>query len=233
MDLIVEQHFQNFQKLASVDLAWAGFIPAGWGKSLGDHGVIGLPTHHLSRSALKEFCRTPSFSDEACFVTCMAWGGMHRMNGRTAWAERERWLPLINRLRNTRVSRSDAYNAFELLGIQGLGPAYFTKLIYFLRPCEDGYILDQWTGKSVSILLEPSFIKFDSSGHVSRRNTSSAYERFCVSIECLSKRLERRPSQTEELLFSRGGRSKHPWRQYVISNWKSLALRSEVSNDDK
>jgi hypothetical protein len=151
----------------------------------------------------------------------MAWGGMHRKHGRTAWAERERWLPLVRQLRCTDVSRSAAYEAFDRLRIQGLGPAYFTKLIYFLRQCDDGYILDQWTGKSVSILFDQNFIEFDHGGLVSRKNPAHVYERYCVNVEHLARRIGKGPPETEELLFSRGGRSKHPWREYVVSNWRT------------
>jgi hypothetical protein len=51
-----------------------------------------------------------------------------------------------------------------------LAPAHSTKLIFFRLQSNDGYILDQWTGNSVSIPFEPCFIAFDHSGYVARKN---------------------------------------------------------------
>ncbi|MPR11501.1 hypothetical protein FS320_26650 [Microvirga tunisiensis] len=124
------------------------------------------------------------------------------------------------------MTRSEAYGLFESTPIAGLGPAYFTKLIFFLLQSNDGYILDQWTGKSVSILFEPCFIAFDHSGYVARRNSAHVYERYCRNVEALAERLDLAASRTEELLFSRGGRPKHPWRHYVVQNWKRSPARS-------
>lgn len=59
----------------------------------------------------------------------------------------------LNLLRTGGLSRCEAYRLFLGTGaIPGIGPAFFTKLIYFFSPTPDFYILDQWTAKSVNLL---------------------------------------------------------------------------------
>ncbi len=130
-----------------------------------------LPTEPVNRTDLRAFCRSPSSSPEACFIACMAWGMMRGANPQLAWTHRHRWLSIVERLRDGGISRADAYALFHNEQIPGLRTAYFTKLIYFLRPETDGYILDQWTGKSVALLFEPRFIVITKKrvGHPSQR----------------------------------------------------------------
>jgi hypothetical protein len=102
----------------------------------------------------------------------------------------------------------------------GIGPAYFTKLIFFANPRHDGYIMDQWTSRSVNFLLERSpIVKMRTKNHVDPRNDEAAYERFCCAVEALSDLLiNRSPEETEQCLFSTGGRQPHPWRRYLLEN---------------
>jgi hypothetical protein len=155
----------------------------------------------------------------------MAWGGMRRDHARDAWQEREKWLPIIKALRNEKCARRDAYRAFQKAEISGLGPAYFTKLIFFSCPHHSGYIMDQWTGKSINLLFgdgKSHPILF--SGHwVSRSNSPETYEEFCVLVEHLAKKLEVGPPKAEEMIFSSGGKNPGRWRQYVKLNWRQTA----------
>lgn len=111
-----------------------------------------------------------------------------------------------------------------------MGPAYFTKLIYFLNQNDDipGFIMDQWTAASVNLLFEDSvvltrFSEFTfkngrkiSFETVTDQNTQENYKKFCECILELAKRLNESPDNVEEKLFSEG-RGKGEWRQYVVN----------------
>jgi hypothetical protein len=103
--------------------------------------------------------------------------------------------------------------------IPGMGPAYYTKLICFLNPSLKGYIMDQWTGKSVNMLMGSAAGKTVAldvrTGLVLRTNQDSTYEWFCQSIEEIGRRLGCNYLQAEEYIFSSGGRKKGSWRQLV------------------
>jgi hypothetical protein len=96
-----------------------------------------------------------------------------------------------------------------------MGPAYFTKLIFFLDPKHDGYIMDKWTATSVNLLWNPWLIKLSAEYYVTDRNTEIEYEKFCQVIERIATELNLSPVIVEERLFSSGGRKSHPWRRHV------------------
>ena len=54
------------------------------------------------------------------------------------------------------LCRVGAYKQFHRLvnekKLTHMGPAYFTKLIYFLGSKQNGYIMDQWTARSMNLL---------------------------------------------------------------------------------
>jgi hypothetical protein len=102
-----------------------------------------------------------------------------------------------------------------------MGPAYFTKLICFVNPNLKGYIMDQWTSKSINLLFENKIVFLNASGHVSDKNTSQIYEDFCLKIEYLADLLNLKPIDLEENLFGNGGVNKGKWRQFVVDNWSS------------
>ena len=103
-----------------------------------------------------------------------------------------------------------------------MGPAYFTKLICFVNPNLKGYIMDQWTSKSINLLFENNIVALTNSGHVKDTNSASVYEEFCSKIECLAELLKLNPIDLEENLFSNGGVNKGKWRQFVVDNWSNL-----------
>ncbi|KIU28818.1 hypothetical protein SR39_25145 [Methylobacterium radiotolerans] len=89
-----------------------------------------------------------------------------------------------------------------------------------MRPEGDGYILDQWTGKSVALLFGPGIIAIRQDGWILRANDATVYGRYCDAVDQLAERVGVTGEVAEEMMFSRGGRTKQPWRQYVIRNWK-------------
>lgn len=102
----------------------------------------------------------------------------------------------------------------------GIGPAYFTKLIFFANPRHDGYIMDQWTSRSVNLLVDgPAVVKMRTLDHVDPRNSSQNFERFCKVVEAISTQLlNRTPEETEQCLFSTGGKKPAAWRRYLVQH---------------
>jgi hypothetical protein len=214
----------------------AGGIPASWFAHVSSSGDDGLPKHRCKRADLFQLVKAEP-RIEIVSAAILAWGGMHRHHGKQLF-ERIRWLEIAERMREGGYSRGEAYDAFAELRAQGdlpgMGPAYFTKLIFFLMPRAGnskrpiGYIMDQWTACSVNLLLDdPSAIRTDamyswagptkigSQYVVSDHNGAEQYEHFCQAVEALAAALQLPPEATELLLLSEGGRNPLPWRGYV------------------
>ena len=141
---------------------------------------------------------------------------------------------VVNKITNDEyLCRADIYNDFFKLDLKGCGPAYFTKIMFFFSskkiPC---FIMDQWTSRSINLLLGKNLIKLDNRVTVNKKNykdglgnTGAVYEEFCNSVEFLCDEINKTsrtisPEKTEQLIFSRGGRSQKKafWRGYLIKN---------------
>ena len=217
--IVNEEHYIEFDQRALPSSGWKGSIPSAWVRALPDYAGGSLPDDHVPKPDLRAFCQFVANTHEACFVAVMAWGGMRRSSARSAWNERHRWLPIVEELRGGGISRTGAYKRFHNARVPGLAPAYFTKLIHFLRPERDGYILDQWTAKSVSLLFGHGIISITREGWVDRTNDATVYGRYCEAVERLAEKRGITSEAAEEMMFSRGGKAKQPWRQYVVQNW--------------
>lgn len=206
--------------------AWANNIDAGLGNRLG------IPQGSMTRAQVRAFCRNLANSDEACFIVVAAWGGMRRNNGRATWLARNNWLPVLHDIRNMNTSRENSYRAFFDLRannqLPGMGPAYFTKLLFFSNVNPDAYIMDQWTGKSMNLLCRSIGLRhciphMTPDGLVSDNNTPANYESFNRCIEVLATQLGIPAEECEQRLFSNGangGQQLGIWRQYVQQNWR-------------
>lgn len=173
-------------------------------------------------------------TNEELSIAILSWGGMNREHGKSLFKNKE-WLDIIKDMRyNNNMGRIEAYNRFKELRkkkkLKGMGPAFFTKLICFVNPHLNGYIMDQWTSKSVNILLDKKLVKLSKKGMVTDSNTPENYNNFCEVIEDLSTKINKVPIDTEEALFSFGGYRKGMWRKYVIKNWQ---LDNVKSNSNK
>lgn len=219
---------------------WIGKSPAQWADKVqpGLAHQYGLSNTPLSRAQLKAMWANPEISTEACFLSTMAWGGMRAGHGRRVWASKADWLSLCRQLRAQLLSRSEAYAAFQKLSLEGklpgMGPAYYTKLLYFAMPTT-AYIMDQWTVRSVHYLTSqdrwPCLQKDYASAakakshpgalrtYVMKNNNAEAYETYCQLVEQLALLLDKRPEDAEEMLFSQGGRRPHGWREKIMSAW--------------
>lgn len=171
----------------------------------------------------------------------MAWGGMNmRFHHRFFELAEAGWLEVAKRVRKGSLCREAAYDAFADLRhdkkLYGVGPAYFTKLIYFLCPrdlgnVKQGYIMDQWAGCSVNLLLDEDVVRMDvmrvwKRGHpkpdytftVSDANTGKQYEAFCAAVDELGAMLGLCPDRIDRAMLANGGKKKSHWRRYVIDN---------------
>ncbi len=226
---INNKHLVPFANSAKPNLDWDGSEPRAWCRNFVSSDILEtIPQTKFTRSALRQFCQNRQISAEVAAIACMAWGGMNRQHGKDWWADRERWLPIIREMREGIHSRKDAYTRFHTAKIEGLGPAYYTKLIYFMRPNADGYIMDQWTGKSISLLFEASIIRIRSDGWIMPANDALIYESYCSAVEELREKIfifsnitTKDAGEVEAMLFSKGGRHPWEWRRYVKENWRS------------
>lgn len=235
MTVFASEHLNVFKKLFALHgQNWMGHIPDDWAKVVFKNSArsqpINLSKKRVSRGYLFDRSLDLEVSDLDVCIEVLSWGGMTRPNGAKAFQTWKMWNPIISELRHGKLSRSEAYEKFHSLRtvgqLSGMGPAYFTKLIYFCDPKHDGYILDQWTSRSANLLGISPEIKLyrvpqknrkDFFG-VSDKNTPKDYNRFCNFVECLAEEIPQAetPSAVEEAMFSEG-RGRGLWRNYVIS----------------
>jgi hypothetical protein len=228
-------------------LAGSGFPKKGEGKSptsfannVPDIDATFLPDHAVSRDDIFRMVTEVDRPTKELCLTIFAWGGMHTANLRHLFSsDQDDWLTLSHRIRQGDYSRSEAYASFKALRAQkkckGLGPAYFTKLIYFLMPrkkgsAPTGYIMDQWVGCAINLLAGRDLVLMDATFHyqivrkklvrpsvfiVSDVNGAENFEAYCRQIEAVAEQIGRTPDEAELHLMSKGGPNPDPWRKYV------------------
>lgn len=132
----VNPHWNIFSAIPHMSAGAIGEPPAQWAvlNNLGNLPV-GLPTHQLTRQDVRTICQNTANNVLFGYVCAMAWGGQTRGHPARAWRHRAQISNVLMRLRAGGLARRDAYRLFLGAGnIPGLGPAYFTKLIYFFSP---------------------------------------------------------------------------------------------------
>ena len=204
-------------------------------------GPLHEPNYNFNRGAVLKLvaAKREDVDTKTACAAVMQWGGM-RKGGREEFFDmaKEGWLEVAEGIRAGSINRKDAYDAFADLRRDGklkwVGPAYFTKLIYFLTPRKKiapAYIMDQWVGCSINLLLDnegvvmkisPSFkTQPDAQNRsftVSDKNAGENYEEFCKAADELGEVVGRKPDEIDIALFSKGGRKreKEKWRKYVV-----------------
>jgi hypothetical protein len=181
----------------------------------------------------------------ALCATILAWGGMHVRHGRDLFRAGVKWREIAETVRLGGLSRMEAYALFHQLRIEGslpgMGPAFFTKLVFFLRGSavtDPGYIMDQWTGCSVNILAgDPcpvlmngthawiSPMTFRSDFQVSDQNDAGRYQQFCTTIDDIAEAVGLERIDAELLLMSQG-RGRGAWRQHVLAHRQAPSIDS-------
>jgi hypothetical protein len=186
---------------------------------------ISLPSSKLDRQQVKSICQNPAIPELFGYVCAMAWGMQGsgpggRRHVANAWSNRHQLLPILTRLRSGGLTRCTAYSLFLNPGISGLGPAYFTKLLYFFSPHHDFYIMDQWTAKSVNLLTGNWVVRMTGDA-VAKQNKSGNYQAYCEEVDFLANLLGVIGDQCEEMLMSKGCCVAWPWRNHIRSQWAS------------
>lgn len=216
---------------ATAEEQWVGFNIKDWWSYVKKDLTppcpkINLHKDKMTRTQLKALCHANSgASDLECAVAVMAWGGQNRKHGIMLFKRFADIQPIIGDMRSGNITHLEAYERFDDIwkkrdplgksGSLGMGAAYFTKLIFFCEPSHKGYIMDQWTSKSVN-LLKGKDVVYLTAGHVNKKNTFKNYQRFCEYIDELASELGTSGEKVEMAMFSKGGKNKWPWRQYVV-----------------
>lgn len=194
----------------------------------------------LTRKEVAEVCRA-DVDPIVGYVCAMAWGGQFGKNTARALgvclSRREEFSGCCLACRRGHLlgKRGDAYELFRALAISGLGPSFFTKVLYFFSPAEaHTHIMDQWTAKSMILLTQDRKLVLMSKDGIrgsspTSRNTPGNYETFCSAVDALSSAREVVEAKVtresiEERLFSVGanGQPRGPWRKYVMDEWAKL-----------
>lgn len=209
--------------------AWLGKSYRKWALSVTGKQQPNLPDERHTRERLHCLIRGGALSESEIYLAVMAWGGQKPNNGRLSWTGIDRLTPILREIRLGNICRLEGYRQFSSVttgsdkAVKGLGPAFYTKLLYFVPPRSPGYIMDQWTAKSMQLLVEGGGssppIKL-TTGYVATSNNVDVYERFCHFIEELAARYGIHAGNAEELIFSG---SRQAWRSYVVSNWSANA----------
>lgn len=233
-------HFEKLKDSKLEKSTWIGRIPRNWFNAI--KGPVNydetkqldleLSDQKISRAHLFEMAKNKDISTLGCCISILAWGGMKKIHGESLFRKNLDWLRLAHEIRLGGFNRVGAYQKFSALRadnkLHGMGPAYFTKLIFFLSSNGPrGYIMDQWTSASVNLIFENIIVQTSISRQrsgknnleetVLDRNLPDDYELFCKGIEKIAERLEVSPECAEEMMFSSGGKHKGFWRQHVIT----------------
>ena len=237
--------------------AWVGRSAMEWFSSAfpNERCAYNLGTTPLNREGVLELVsklpKSPG-EDEIYRVVLeiLAWGRMTPRNTKLALSCQDAWYPICRDMIQGGIGDPvEAYQHFYKLKngqkpkIKGIGPAYYTKLIYFL--CKGGgLIMDQWTARSCNILNEGGeFIKLGggrkaSRAYVTSDNDASVYKQYIDLIfeiateinknvnnrlECVSA------AETEALIFSLSPSRKpmgvSPDEFPVASRWRRYVMK--------
>jgi len=177
----------------------------------------------LNRYELFDYCQNLNNDNINVLIAILSWGGMNRRYGLLLFNNLNHILPIIENLRGNQYgNRITAFESFQNLRTQGLLPGlgigYFTKLICFLAPNLNGYIMDQWVSKSVNLLTDERIVTIQNGGWVNDENNSTIYETFCNVIDELAELLNCEGYEAEKRIFS-VGRGQGLWRNYLIQNY--------------
>lgn len=221
-------HFNILKSITYTPQGIEGVEPSVWATRFGLTTVpsqSALPINKLDRSRVRAICISPNYPVLFGYVCVMAWGGQGsgpggRRNVIKSWGHASDIAIKLNLIKNGNLDRPQAYSLFSgNNSIPGLGPSFFSKLLYFFSPTSDFYIMDQWTGKSTNLLCGNEVVIIDSDAP-SNSNRGGNYQAFCEEIDQMASILLKPGDQVEELLFSKGGKKPQTWRNHVKSHWK-------------
>ena len=221
---LVPEHYQKFKDCIVFQETWPSPNIQSWWKHVTGQENGRFPKSDVTRQSIKELCSDKKFSDEECLGAVMAWGRQNRRHGRMLFLRKNEVLPIIGAMRHGEIDPVEAYESFYQIWRGGkplgMGAAYFTKLIFFCVPGHRGYIMDQWTSKSINLLRKTPLVHLIS-GHVSKKNGKEVYAQFCNLVDEIAEELGVTGEHIEVAMFSKGGRRKAAWRRYVVNHFKN------------
>ena len=216
---------------------------------LSKQDAANVPENKPKRSEIFALAADDSVNVASVCAAAMAWGGMRVGHWKLLWdTSNGDWLKVAQCIRDGKPNRSEAYERLKTLKkkdqLKGMGPAFFTKLIYFLTPGTDrdgkaAYIMDRWTASSVNLLTGSNRVLLNgertwkrpkdglevSYGFtVSDANTSDDYEAFCTAVDRLAADFCLCADQVDCALFSTVENRPGTWRRYVLTPGKDAAL---------
>ncbi|MEY4327280.1 MAG: hypothetical protein RIS24_3451 [Verrucomicrobiota bacterium] len=221
----VPEHWNVLQGLPYVAAGAVGIAPSAWVEGLQLIGVPDadqLPQSALDRAAVRQICRDTNKPVLFGYACGMAWGGQGlgptRPHAQSAWAAHADLKPILELLRTQPLNRVQAYELF-LNGarIPGLGPSFWTKLLFFFAERADLYVMDQWVAKSVNLLVGRPLVPLVG-GCPPRDTPSAVYNTYCEEIDHIANHLGLSGSQAEEKMMSHGGHKPGAWRSHVLQN---------------
>ena len=220
-----EEHFNFLLNAEHIAQGNVGLNAFNFGHAVQDINELPIVLNQqFDRNGLLEICGDENHNNVTLTVAILAWGGMRHNNAISLFQNWAFLNPIIDGLRSGHIqTRLQAFEVFVHHrahgNLPGLGIAFFTKLICFLNPKLSGYILDQWTGKSINLLWNEPLVHIANGHWVDGHNTPEIYEEFCLRIEHLADSLAVTPLEAEERIFSHGRMHPGQWRQYLMDHY--------------
>lgn len=225
MKIFIEPHFDVLKRMPKGNQGYVGTHSLNWANQVfPNYKFDGTLDKRFERSQLFDYCKNSQNNDLHVLVAILSWGGMRRDHGRLLEKQLPLLLSLVKDLRNgIFLTRKEAFFKIQNMRksgeLPGLGIGYFTKLICFLAPNLNGYIMDQWVAKSINLLTGKAQVQLTNGNWVNDENTAETYEIFCYYVDKLGELLECSGFEAEERIFSVGGRKKGDWRNYLVNNY--------------
>ncbi len=219
-----EIHLNFLKQIGDNELGYVGNNSLNWANQVSpDNNFDNYLNRQFNRYELFEYCQNINNDNLNVLVAILSWGGMRRDHGRLLFNNLEFVLGLVDNLRNnTFGTRQIAFSTIQgdrVNGLlPGLGIGYFTKLICFLSPDLNGYIMDQWVGKSINLLTGQNIVNITGNSWINDKNNPDTYEIFCTHIDELANQLNCTGFEAEKKIFS-VGRGYGTWRNYLIQNY--------------
>jgi len=197
------------------------------------------PNRRIGRDEIFQIAQDQNVSTMDVAAAALCWGGMHMRYHKGFFEAADcGWKTIAQGIRDGELSRDKAYEGFRKLRenghMPGVGPAFFTKLIYFLGRKNgsadhlQGYIVDQWTASSINLLTGKPIIHLNvlmtpgKQGNPSRyvfgvsdANSAAAYEKFCFIFDKLISMCKHSADEIDHALQRPG-----TWRDYVSTHRK-------------
>ncbi|MAS05413.1 MAG: hypothetical protein CL534_12125 [Ahrensia sp.] len=195
--------------------------------------IDNIPDEKMTRDALSKYVNDASRTPLEIIFAILGWGGIGADNFRR-FLERgtKPFEAVVSDIRKNKLERYDAYDRIKALKpgkkpadwlLYGISPAYYTKVIFFLtresgRP---GYIMDQFSGRSVNFLWNDEAVILNETGKVHSDNNAENYIFFCARVEALATKLSTRKTTRsgEEVEFALFNPNSH-WRKYLTTHDK-------------